>query len=148
MLLKYIEQMIKKINNLITYLTQKPQLLFLIDSLGALLTTVSLFVVGLYFNEYVGLPQTTFTYLSLIAFSFCIYSATCFFFLKDNWVPFIWAISIANFLYCILTALIVLTNLSTLPIIGITYFLIEIIIVCTVVYVELKVAKVIHKHKV
>ena len=78
--------MIPAVRKTISQLAHKPQKLFLIDSLGAMLTAFFLFVVLKNFNEYFGMPQKILTYLSVIAAFFCIYSATCFFLLKklDN----------------------------------------------------------------
>lgn len=116
----------------------KPKILFLIDGLGALLTAFFLFVILRTFNEYFGMPQTTLTYLSLIAVIFCLYSITCFFLLSDNWKPFLRVISIANLLYCILTLGLVIYNYQSVTLLGITYFLAEIIVICGLVFVELK----------
>jgi hypothetical protein len=112
----------------------------MVDSFGAGLTAFFLFVVLKNFNAYVGMPPTILTYLSIIAASFCIYSIGCFLFLKDYWVSFIRAISIANLLYCILTLGLVIVHYPALTTIGTAYFLVEIVIICTLVYIELNVA--------
>lgn len=132
--------MYKKIQNIIDHLAGKPKTLFLIDSLGAMLTAFALCVVLIPFNKYFGIPITVLTYLSAIAAYFCIYSTICFFFLKENWSPFIKAISIANVLYCILTIGVVIVHYSILTPIGITYFLVETILICGLVYIERNVA--------
>ena len=139
--------MFNTVKDIINHLIRKPKTLFLIDSIGALLTTFSLFVILRNFNEYFGIPKTTLTYLSTIAACLCIYSTTCFFFLKDNWTPFIIGISIANLLYCILTIGLITFNYPLLTFIGTTYFLAEIIIVCGLVYIELNVATAIKKKR-
>lgn len=131
--------MIKIIKKIINYLAQKPRTLFLIDSLGALLTTILLFLVLRNFNDYIGIPKTVVTYLSAIALCFCIYSTICYFFLKSNWKPFLIGISIANLLYCILSILVIIFHYSQLTSIGKTYFFAEIIIICTLVYIEINV---------
>jgi hypothetical protein len=138
---------IRKIRDIIYLLTEKPKALFLIDSLGAMLTAFLLFVVLRNFSEYFGMPITMLTYLSAIAACFCVYSTTCFFFLKENWVPFIRIISISNLLYCVLTTGLVIAYYPTLNIIGITYFLVEITIIGSLVYIEHKVATEINKNK-
>lgn len=132
--------MIKK---LITHLTQNPRTLFLADSSGALLSAFFLFVVLKSFNEYFGTPETILNYLSAIAACFCIYSATCFLFLKDNWTLYIRVISIANLLYCILTLCLLIIYLPLHTYLGIIYFLAEIAVIGVLVYIELNVAAVI-----
>lgn len=123
---------------IIRRLTQKPKTLFLVDSLGALVTVFFLFTILRPFHKYFGMPQITLTYLSLIAAIFCLYSITCFLLLKHNWQPFLRTISIANLLYCSLTIGLVIYYYYSLTLLGITYFLVEIILVCGLVFVELK----------
>ena len=138
--------MVRALRKIIHQLAEKPKMLFLVDSLGAMLTAFLLFVVLRNFNEYFGMPKTILTYLSMIAAIFCIYSTACFLFLKDDWAPFIKAITIANLLYCILTIGLVIINFPVLTIIGIAYFLVEIAILCGLVYIEFKAATVIKQN--
>jgi hypothetical protein len=130
----------KTIRIIITQLTGKPKILFLADSLGAMLTAFCLFVVLRNFNEYVGMPVTILTWLSVIAACFCIYSITCFLFVKQRWATFIKGIAMANLVYCILTTGLLLIYYPLLTTIGIVYFLTEIAIICVLVYIELTVA--------
>ena len=133
------------INKLINHLIEKPKTLFLIDSLGAIVTGFILFVIMRQLNEYIGMPIIVLTYLSIIAICFCIYSTACFLFLKERWTPFIRLIGVANLLYCALTIGLLIKHYSLLTIIGIIYFLIEIVIICGLSYVELNVATEIKK---
>ena len=130
----------KIINKLINHLAEKQKKLFLIDSSGAILTVFFLFVIMRQFDDYFGMPKTVLTYLSVIAFCFCIYSTACFLFLKRRWTPFIRLIGIANLLYCVLTIGLLIKYYPLLTIIGTTYFLIEIVIICGLSYIELNVA--------
>ncbi len=116
-----------------------PKRLFLIDGFGALLTTFSLFAILRTFNEYIGMPQTTLVFLSIIALAFSFYSFCCFLLVNNNWHPFLRAISIANLLYCCLTLVLVIYNYPRLTFLGVTYFLLEIIIVCGLVFIEINV---------
>lgn len=118
--------------------TAKPRNIFLLDSLGALLTTILLFFLLKSFNEFFGLSKTTLEYLSLIAFLFFIYSGICFFLVKDNWKSFLKIICTANILYCILTFCILIYNYESVSIYGIIYFLGEIIVISGLVFLEIK----------
>ena len=133
------------INKLINHLIEKPKTLFLIDSLGAVLTGFILFVIMRQLNESIGMPKTVLTYLSFIAICFCIYSTACFLFLKERWTPFIRLIGVANLLYCALTVGLLIKYHSLLTIIGTICFLIEIVIICGLSYLELNVATEIKK---
>ena len=138
--------MIQRARKFINLFAGKPEKLFLIDSLGALLTTFLLFVVLRSFNESFGMPPRTLTYLAAIAACFCLYSAACAFLLKENHRPFLSGIGLANLLYCSLTMCLLLIYNQQLTFLGITYFLVEILIVCALVYLELSVALAIKKN--
>jgi len=125
---------------LIKYFTEKQNTLFLIDSIGALMTAFFLFVIVLRLNEYFEMPQREATYLAAIAVVFSIYSAACYFFLRGGFTPFIRFIGIANLVYCAFTIGLLIKYYPTLTIIGKLYFLIEIVIICALSYVELNVA--------
>jgi hypothetical protein len=125
---------------LIKHFTEKQKTLFLIDSIGAFMTAFSLFVIVRQFNEYFGMPKKELTYLSEIAVCLCIYSAACFLFLKGGLTPFIRFIGIANLIYCALTLGLLIKYYPLLTILGTTYFLIEIVIISGLSYVELNVA--------
>lgn len=129
------------INNLINHLSEKPKTLFLIDSVGAFLTAFFLFAVMRSLNVYFGMPKIVLIYLSAIAGLFCIYSFSCFLFLKERWTLFINIIAVANFLYCVVTLGLLIKYYSFLTILGTTYFLTEIIIIALLGFVELKVAR-------
>jgi hypothetical protein len=105
-----------------------------------MMTAFFLFVIMRQFNEYFGMPKTELTYLSAIAICFCFYSTACFLFLKGRWTPFIRLIGIANLLYCVLSIGLLIKYYPSLTIIGTTYFLIEIVIVFGLSYIELNVA--------
>jgi hypothetical protein len=140
--------MIQTLSKIIKQLSSNPQKLFLIDSIGALTTASLLFVVLRNFNEYFGMPERILTYLSVIAVGFCIYSTTCFFIHKANWTPLIQGISIANLIYCVLTIGLVIFYAPQLTIIGVVYFIGEVVIICGLVYIELNVATEINKSRI
>lgn len=123
------------------HLMEKPKLIFLIDSAGALLTFILLFGVLRNFEDYFGLPKPKLTFLAVCAVCLCLYSLTCFLFVKHKWTFFIRIISVANLLYCILTGLLLIVYRSQLTSLGVVYFLVEIAIVCALVLLELKFAK-------
>ena len=133
------------IRNIINHLTENPKTLFIIDGLGAMLTAILLLVVVRNFNEYFGMPKTILTYLSAIAACFAIFSTSCFLLVKQNRLPFIRSISYANLLYCILILILLIMYCYQLTIMGIIYFIVEIIIISVLAYIELNVATAIKK---
>ena len=75
--------------------------------------------------------------LSAIALVFCVYSISCFFFVDQAWRPFLKAIVIANVTYCVLTLGLVVYFYPQVTILGLTYFLLEIVVVGGLVYIEI-----------
>ncbi|MEJ8843897.1 hypothetical protein WG954_16010 [Lacibacter sp. H375] len=128
----------QKITNL---LTQNPKIIFLVDGIGAFVTAFLLFAVLRTYHEFIGLPGTTLTYLSVVAAGFSVYSLGCFYFVKENWQHFLQFISIANLLYCCVTIMLLVYNYSSVTVPGIVYFTGEIIVVCILVSLELKVLR-------
>jgi hypothetical protein len=123
----------------INKLVLNPKRLFFIDSLGAFLTALLLFAILRTFNEYFGMPKTTLSILIIIALIFCVYSLCCLFLVKKNWHLFLRAIIIANLLYSCLTLGLVIYNYPRLTILGVSYFLLEIVVVCGLVFLEINV---------
>lgn len=137
--------MIKTTEKIIISLATNPRKLFLLDSLGAMLTLVFLSVVIQNLRQYFGIPEDILQYLSVAVLMFCVYSVTCYFFLKGNWPPFIRTIGIANLLYCFCTLILLILYSKILTPQGIAYFLIESVIILILVYIELSVASLISK---
>jgi hypothetical protein len=125
----------------LNYFLEKPRSLFLIDGLGAALTAFSLFFVLRPFNDWIGLPTIILSNLAVIGLVFCTYSLSCFFLIKNNWSPYLKIIGWSNFLYCLLTLLIIRYFFNSLTGIGLSYFLVEISIIISLVIIELSVAK-------
>ncbi|MFC0778638.1 hypothetical protein [Flavobacterium sp. HJSW_4] len=128
------------IKGLTNQLVKKPKTLFLIDSIGAFLTALLLFVVLRNLTEYFGMPKNTLTILWSTAACFWLYSAVCFLFLKRKWKLYIKIISFANLFYCMLTSAFLFIHHDELTALGLTYFLLEIAIICMLAYIELNVA--------
>ena len=122
----------------LTKITSNPKQLFLIDSLGAVLTAFMLGVVLVQFEAVFGMPCSVLYVLALVACGFAVYSFCCYLFVGKNWRPFLSIIAIANLIYCCVTLFLVLYLWQKLTVFGVGYFLGEIIVIVTLVVVELK----------
>lgn len=118
----------------------KPKTLFLIDGIGATLTAFFLYVVLRTFYLYFGMSPNVLLYLSVIAVVFALYSFTCFRCLPNHWQPYLKAIAYANLIYCLFTAGLVTYYYHHLTILGLAYFCTEILVICTLAFVELRTA--------
>lgn len=129
------------------YFSRKPSTLFLLDGLGAALTTFSLFFVLRPYHDYFGMPANILTCLSVIGLVYFAYSMSCYFLLKGNWTVYLKIIGVGNFLYCILTMTFLYSHCNSLTRIGLTYFLVEILIIVLLVYIEFRVANILSTKK-
>ena len=125
---------------LIKYFTANQKKLLLIDSIEALATAFFLFLIVRELNQYFEIPTPEAAYLSAIAVVFSLYSGACYLLLRRGFTPFIRFIGIANLIYCAFTFGLLIKYYPSLTIIGKTYFLSEIVIICTLSYIELNVA--------
>lgn len=119
----------------------KPKNLFLIDSMGALVSTILLGFVLVQLEAYFGMPAKVLYPLAAVAGIFALYSFSNYQWFGENWRPRLTIIAIANLVYCTITAILVINRLSELSILGVLYFVGEIIIVTTLAFIELRTAQ-------
>jgi len=121
--------------------TLNTKTIFLIDGLGAIMTALFLTVILLIFEKQFEIPADILITLSIIALTFSVYSFTCFLFYDKISSRFLLPIIIANATYCFLTLGLVAYNFNRLNFLGIAYFIIEILLLCGLIYVEYKIFK-------
>ncbi|MEL6926875.1 MAG: hypothetical protein AAFO94_22740 [Bacteroidota bacterium] len=110
--------------------------IFLIDSIGAMVSAFSLGVVLVYFQKYIGMPMRVLYLLAAIASCFAIYSMLCHLRLQKNQAAFLKGIATANFTYCLLSVGLVTYYFDQLSWLGILYFVAEKIIVLVLAWIE------------
>ena len=118
-----------------------PRKLFLIDSFGALITALLLSLVLARFEDTFGMPRKVLYILSGMAGVYCIYSFLCYWHLKNNWSPYLKIIATANLIYCGLTMVLMFYFYQSLTILGLLYFIGEIIIITILALTELDFAR-------
>lgn len=125
----------------ITKLASSPKKIFIWDSIGAFSTAFFLGFILPRFEYVIGMPQKTLYFLSALALVFALYSFCCYYFVASKWSNFLSVIIVANILYCSLTTCLIFYNLSTLTLLGLAYFILEIIIIVFLILIEIKVLK-------
>lgn len=115
---------------------RNPRQLFLIDCLGALLTTCFLLGILRPLEHLFGMPAHILLLLAIPAAGFAIFSAYCFWFADARWRLLMRVIIVANLLYCCVTAGLIIWLFAQLTWLGVTYFVLEIGIICALVFVE------------
>ena len=117
-----------------------PRKLFLADSLGALLTAFMLGFVLTQFESIFGMPQKILYKLAFIAGIFCVYSFLCFLLNSENWRFYMKIIAAANLIYCCITMALVIFLHETITLLGVIYFVLEVIVVVILSVIELRTA--------
>jgi hypothetical protein len=84
-------------------MTVAPKQLFLMDSLGAVLSALLLGMVLTRFETAFGMPKKVLYFLAGLACICAVYSFSNYWRMKENWRSYLQAIAIANLLYCGLT---------------------------------------------
>lgn len=114
--------------------------LFLIDAIGAVVSTVMLGVVLVQLQEYIGMPENVLYALAAIAGVFAIYSLTCYRELIPVRALHLRMIAVGNLSYAALSAVLVAWFLPQLTLLGMLYFVGEIIIIAALAMWEWRVA--------
>lgn len=127
-------------HRLIHSLSLNPKKIFLIDGLGASTTAILLLVIKNFFIDHFGMPPQVFTILATIAFLMSGYSLACCLLTKTKWKTNLRVIGTANLLYCCLTLLLVMYYYMWMTAWGITYFLVEMVIIVALALLEFKTA--------
>ncbi|MEO9894364.1 hypothetical protein [Aurantibacter sp.] len=131
-------------NTVISWLNElalRPKQLFLVDAIGAVISAFFLGIVLVQLNSFIGLPIRTLYILAVIPCFFAVYSFCSYFFLKLNLRPFLRIIALANLCYCCLTLILLFVHFKELKVLGLSYFLIELMIVIIISIVELKASR-------
>jgi hypothetical protein len=115
--------------------------LFLLDSLGALLSAVMLGFVLTKYEIFFGMPADVLHILAVIPCVFALYSFLGFLIKTKNERLYLTIIATVNLLYCCITTFYVFNFYQQLTIWGLSYFIGEIIVVVTLALYELRIAR-------
>jgi hypothetical protein len=110
--------------------------IFLIDGLGALLSSILLVAVA-YFEDTFGISKNVLYQLVPVPIVFTTYSLCCYVVNPQHWRLYLRIIALANILYCCLTLGLVYYYWAALTAIGVAYFLGEIVVVALLSSIEL-----------
>lgn len=112
--------------------------LFVIDALGALLSSFLLGVVFRRFESTFGMPKDILLVLALLPILFIAYDYYAYFNVKENWRPYLKGIAFLNSIYCCITVGLVIYHYERLTFWGVGYFVAELLIIAVVITLELK----------
>ncbi|AFM04058.1 hypothetical protein Fleli_1646 [Bernardetia litoralis DSM 6794] len=135
------------IKAIVEQLKSNPKVIFLLDGIGALVTCLSLFGIGFWLQGYFGMPKRVLYSLAFVVVFYAVYSFSCYFFLFDKfgkttkkWQSFLKIIITANSLYCVIMPFLLVQFYQNLTILGLFYFIFEVIVMTVLVVLEIKIA--------
>lgn len=120
-----------------------PKYILLIDATGALISSLIIGLGAFCFSDILGMPKKVLTILSIIPIFYFIYSLTCYFreYQSQKLSHQLKIIALANLTYCVLTTFLLFYNLPKITTLEFVYFTLEIIIITTLSFIELKFTK-------
>ena len=117
-----------------------PRQLFLIDSLGALVTACLTGFVLARFEGIFGIPPKILYTLSFVALLYAVYSILCFSGKPTHWRPLLKAIAFANLIYILISVGLVFLYYPQVSVLGLLYFIGEFLVIGILIYIEFKTA--------
>jgi len=121
------------------------QKLVLVDAIGAGVSVLSL-LIPYTFEELFGMPKSVVRVFIGIAIFCAIYSTTVYLSNTANWRFYLSIVAIVNLAYCLFTVYHVLQHASALTLIGVLYFVTEVLIILTLAVIELRVSRTPPRH--
>ncbi|MGJ8684798.1 MAG: hypothetical protein ACSHWW_09245 [Nonlabens sp.] len=126
-------------------ITTKPKDMFLLDAAGALLTAILLSLVIAPLESTFGMPKNVLYILSGLAFALFSYSISCYLLNKQNYKSLLLILIISNSMYIILSAGMIILYSTQLTLLGLFYFITEILVIAAVILFEFKIFKFLSK---
>lgn len=133
-----MESILKTVLKIIPF---KPKMIFLIDSIGAFLSANFLLIILSFLQTEFGIFDKRFNLLVGTSYIIAICSFCCYYWIDKQWRVFLRTIAIVNLLYCILTIIFLVNFCKNITLLGLAYFISEIIIIICLAVFELKTAQ-------
>lgn len=118
-----------------TLLANSPRNIFLVDSIGAVISATLLAIIA-QLHHYFGMPQAVLYKLILLPVLYALYSLLCFVIQPTNWQLFLKIIALANLIYCIITVCLTIQYFTVLTLLGRVYFLSEAAVIVILFVIE------------
>ncbi|WCL48483.1 hypothetical protein [Leptospira sp. GIMC2001] len=122
------------------FFNKKPNFIFLIDGLGALLSA-SLLIVLSYWVDLFGMPKDVLYKLFPIPLFLAFFSISNYLIQPKIFSFRLWIVAMANLMYCILSFSLVIYFYDILTGLGVLYFFSEKFIILVLVFIELRICK-------
>lgn len=113
-----------------------PKSYFIIDYLGALISSCMIGIVLVRYESFFGIPSEILYWLAAFPILFAIYDLMCYFFASDHISRWLKGIAVMNISYCIFSIIAAYYHAQSITIYGWLYIILEVIIVIYIAYRE------------
>ncbi len=113
-----------------------PRQIFIIDASGALLSAIMLWIISL-LHSFFSVPETLFQQLIYIPLVFACYSFVCAYINPPTWKRWLLIIAASNIVYALYSLALAYKYSNELTTLGVIYFIVEALIIFTLVYLEI-----------
>ncbi|MDF1697357.1 MAG: hypothetical protein P1U56_16050 [Saprospiraceae bacterium] len=129
------------INRITKFVLEAPNRIFLVDGIGALISSLFYISILAPFESDFGIPIDKVYVLTLLALGYAMYSLICYFKPRKKWQVFLKIIAIANILHCLFAVGLLFYYREQVTHWGIAYFVLESLVVLPLAFLELKLAR-------
>ncbi len=129
---------IYNIRTVVNRITTNPRKLFLLDSAGAFLDALLLGGLLASFPHFFGMPLEVLYVLATMALLYGVYSLGCAYFIPRLWRRWLLVVVVANVLHGLLTIGLVVYHFQRLTALGLVFFVLEVLTLGVVVFLEVK----------
>jgi putative flippase GtrA len=117
-----------------------PRQLFLVDGIGALISSFMLAIVLVKLESIFGIPSLVLYFLASFPILFALFDIYCYVQLNNSSVHYLKIISLLNLSYCCLSIGLALFHFEVITGLGLAYLALEILIVFALAFIEWEVA--------
>ena len=114
----------------------QPRTLFLLDSIGAMVTALMLILVIAPFEHIFGMPKYALYILSFVAIAISLNSLKGYLNFREDWKKSLGIIIGLNLGYCCITVGLLIYHYPKVSLLGMVYFILEAFIISMLVWIE------------
>ncbi|NLR93794.1 MULTISPECIES: hypothetical protein [Flammeovirga] len=127
------------LHKIVQWGNQNPRKIFIIDGIGACISSVMLGVILVHFEQLFGIPISTLYVLAIFPCLFAVYDLVCYFVNIKSISIYIKGIAVFNLLYCFLSLSFGIYHKEQITLLGWSYLIAEAIIILLLASVELSI---------
>ncbi len=131
---------------MVDHFVSNPRRLFIVDGVGAVVSSFMLGIVLVLLNSYIGIPKKALFFLAVFPVIFGLVDLYAYKQSAERWPALLKGIAIGNLMYCFVSVACACLHWESIKPLGWIYLVLEILILIVLLRVEFKTAKAIMAH--